>query len=373
MNQGFKNEISVLAGLTSLGLLLQKKNQIAAGLGLLALGLRFLPTQKYSFENKVVVITGGSRGLGLALAENLIGRNSQVALLARDEEELQRAQNQLNYVPDAQVMTVVCDVTNRNHLRSAFSQIRTRFGRIDVLINNAGAVTAGPFESMSQSDFESQMNVHFYAILKAVQLLLPTFKAQGEGRIVNISSIGGKIAVPHMSPYCASKFALAGFSQAISEELRKDNITVTTVYPGLMRTGSPIQGVFKGDHEKEFAWFAVSDSTPGLSMPARRAAQRILDSVSRNQTDVVISLPAQLATFVHGNFPELFNGLMALVNQLLPQGQSNERRTGAASRSWLDRQSWSQPFLAILLRAQRRYNEHEKFDPNLNLSAPLEA
>lgn len=342
---------------------------IAAGLGMMALGSRLLKSPAYHLQGRSVIITGGSRGLGLALAEELLRHQAKVCILARDSEELQLAHRHLKKrYPQAQVLSLVCDVNEADQLRSVFRQTQDRFGSLDVLINNAGSVSAGPFEAMNLEDFEAQMNLHFFAVLKSVQAILPIFKHQGEGRIVNISSIGGKIPVPHMSPYCASKFALAGFSQTLAAELRKDRIHVTTIYPGLMRTGSPIQGVFKGDSEKEFAWFAISDSMPGLTVSAQSAAHRITEAIVRSENEVVISLPAKLGVFAYSVFPQTYTRLMDVVNRFLPQSTSQQRRTGAQSQEWLSNQSWTWPLRKILHRSQVRYNEWEKFDPEFNLN-----
>lgn len=368
MSTVLRNELSNLSTLTALGFVLAGKNRAALGAGILALGLRALPAPRLSFRSLSVVITGGSRGLGLALAEQLIQEGAFVTLLARDQEELDQAVEHLDNFRGVPALGIICDVTDRHQLQVSFEKTQEHFGRIDILINNAGSVVAGPFESMSQSDFEAQMNLHFFAPLKAIQEIVPIFKHQGEGRIINISSIGGTIAIPHMSAYCASKFALSGFSQAVTPELSSSNIRMTTVYPGLMRTGSPIQGVFKGDSEREFAWFAILDSTPGFSISARSAAQKILDSVRRGDSQITVTLPAKFASFFHGNFPEIFTTLMNGANRLLPKGQSHKRRTGADSQSWLTKQFWAQPFVKIMHRAQSQYNEHEKSDAEFNLN-----
>lgn len=369
MNFALKKEISNLGLMAAAGVLLKGNRRLASYLGLAALGVRAIPAPQFSYENQTVVITGGSRGLGLALAEELVSRGAKVALLARDPQELQRAKSQLELLPNAQVLTIVCDVTHRQQLKEAFEKVRSTFGSLCILVNNAGSVVAAPFEAMNQKDFEAQMNLHFYAVLKAVQLALPIFKSQGFGRIVNISSIGGRIPVPHMIPYVASKFAVSGFSQALSTELRKESIQVTTIYPGLMRTGSPVQGVFKGDSEKEFAWFAVSDNTPLLTVSAKNAARQILCAVQNGESDLVISLPAKLGAFAYSNFPQIVTAILGIVNRLLPAGTSQERKTGAQSQGWLENQVWSKPFVGIMKTAQKKYNEHEKTDADFNLNA----
>src|SRR5205823_4029010 len=133
-----------------------------------------------------------------------------------------------------------CDVTHRREVTQFVRATRERFGRIDVLVNNAGTIEVGPMEVMTLDDYDRAMKTHFWGPLYMVLAVLPELRKRREGRIVNVSSIGGKISVPHLLPYCASKFALTGFSQGLRAELAKDGIVVTTVCPGLMRTGSPL-------------------------------------------------------------------------------------------------------------------------------------
>src|SRR5690606_32592462 len=139
------------------------------------------------------------------------------------------------------------------------------------------------------------------------------------GQIVNISSIGGKMPVPHLSAYCASKFALAGFSQTVAAELAREGIKVTTVFPALMRTGSAVQAVFKGDHEREYEWFAAASAVPGLTISAEKAARQILAAVKRGDSEITLSLPAKFASFFFRNFPALFTFVNGLVAAALPR------------------------------------------------------
>src|SRR5437868_10247139 len=176
---------------------------------------------------------------------------------------------------------------------------RARFGRIDVLVNNAGTIEVGPMEVMTLDDYEKAMRTHFWGPLYMVLAVLPEMRARKEGRIVNVSSIGGKISVPHLLPYCASKFALTGFSEGLRAELAKDGIVVTTVCPGLMRTGSPLNAFFKGQHQAEYAWFSISDSLPISSISAQRAARQIVRACKNGDAEVILSVPAQLAALFH--------------------------------------------------------------------------
>jgi short-subunit dehydrogenase len=196
--------------------------------------------------------------------------------------------------------------------------VRDKFGQIDVLVNNAGVIQVGPFDVMTLEDYELAMNVHFWGPLYTTLAVLPEMRKRGEGRIVNISSIGGKIAVPHLLPYCASKFALVGFSEGMRAELLKDGVAVTTVCPGLMRTGSPRNALFKGKHRAEYAWFAISDSLPVTSISAERAASQIVDACRRGDAELIITAQAELAVKFHGLFPGVTTDILGLINRFLP-------------------------------------------------------
>jgi NAD(P)-dependent dehydrogenase (short-subunit alcohol dehydrogenase family) len=187
-----------------------------------------------------------------------------------------------------------------------------------VLVNNAGVIQTGPLEHMQVADFVEAMDVHFWAPLQTMLTAIPVMRAQGGGRIVNISSVGGKIGVSHLVPYCASKFALTGLSASMRSELVKDNILITTVSPGLMRTGSPFNASFKGRHREEFAWFTVADSMPLLSVEAGRAARQIVNACRCGDAELVVGWPAKLAVIVNAIMPEAVALGMRLTNALLP-------------------------------------------------------
>src|SRR6186997_1202822 len=117
--------------------------------------------------------------------------------------------------------------------------------------------------------------------------VLPDMRKRRSGRIVNITSIGGKLGIPHLLPYSASKFAAVGFSQGLRAEVAAEGIKVITVVPGLMRTGSPRNAIFRGRHRSEYAWFSISDALPGVSISAEQAARRIIEATCRGEAEVL--------------------------------------------------------------------------------------
>jgi len=326
-----------------------------AGLGIFALSRAcWRRATRYDLRGKTVLITGGSRGLGLLLAREFGRHGARIAICARDQQELSRAEHDLRQ-RGIEVIALVCDVTDRQQVNQAIQLAVRHWGRIDVLVNNAGTIQAGPMEVMTAEDYDEAMKTHFWAPLYSTLAVLPQMRGRRDGRIVNISSIGGKISVPHMLPYSASKFALVGFSEGLRSELAKDGVVVTTVCPGLMRTGSPRNAYFKGRHRAEYAWFSISGSLPGSSMNADRAARQIVSACRHGDAEVVLSFPAKLAVTFHGLFPGLTSDVLGLVNRVLPGpgGIGAERRRGAESTS-----AWSPSILTALTeRAAAQNNE----------------
>ena len=320
---------------------MRKRNRkIMLGLGLAASisALRRLRRHRFDLVDKTVFITGGSRGLGLVLARDFAARGAKVAIAARDQEALDRATADVR-THGRQVLAIETDITMREEADAALDQIRQHFGPVDILVNNAGTICVGPLEVMTIDDFRDSLNTHFWGPYFATMAVLGEMRSR---RIVNISSIGGKISVPHLLPYCVGKFALTGFSQGLRSALLKDNVYVTTVCPGLMRTGSPRNALFKGDNEAEYAWFSISDSMPVLSMSAERAARRIIRACVRGEAEVVLSFPAKAAVKFNAMFPGLTAEILALGNGMLPSphGSDTAAKTGKQSFSQVS-PSWA--------------------------------
>ncbi len=326
----------------------------AAAAGVFVLKSVWNQLTELDLNGKTVLITGGSRGLGLVMAREFAREGARLVLCARDETELERARVDIEAL-GVEVMTVPCDVTNKQSVTEMIERVNSRFGGVDVLVNNAGVIQVGPIEVMTPEDFEIAMQAHFWGPLNTILAVLPSMRAKKAGRIVNISSIGGKVSVPHLVPYSASKFALVGLSKGLRTELMKDGIKVTTVCPGLMRTGSPRNADFKGKHHLEYAWFSISDALPLLTVSAENAARQIVRACKRGQGELVISVPAKVAVLFESLFPEAMSQILAVVNQLLPEagGVGKQTMKGRDSTS-----AWSPSWLTTLNeQAAKRNNE----------------
>jgi NAD(P)-dependent dehydrogenase (short-subunit alcohol dehydrogenase family) len=290
-----------------------------AGLGAALLSRSLLRrSRRFSFVGKTVFVAGGSRGLGLVLARQLVDAGARVAICARTAADLEQAERELR-ARGGEAIALRCDVSSPEEVRAAVEQAVRRFGGIDVLCNVAGVIQVGPLEAMTREDFHRAMDVHLWGTLNATLEVLPLMRRRGWGRIVNIASLGGKRAVPHMLPYTASKFALVGLSNGLRAELAKDGILVTTVCPSLVRTGSTRNALFKGQHRKEHAWFSIAGSLPGVAMSAENAAAQILRACRDGEREVLLRNPLNIAVALQAFLPGATQSLLGVVARVLPR------------------------------------------------------
>ena len=302
---------------------------VGATIGIIAATRALLATPPP--EGAVVLVTGGSRGLGLAIASRFAERPVNLILAARSFAELQQAQETLlvrhPHLRPENFYLVAADLTRPSECERMIGEAFTRFGRIDVLVNNAGIIEVGPIEVLTAEIFEKTMQLNFFAALHSTWAALPRLLSQAPGdgwnqraAIVNISSIGGKFAVPHLLPYSAAKFALTGLSEGLHAELRGKGIRVTTVCPGLMRTGGEDHATFHGDVEKEKAWFQTCAKTPGIATTPEHAANRVFNAVAQGRAEITITPQAWLGARFAGVFPETLQWLNGITNEyLLPK------------------------------------------------------
>lgn len=333
----------------------QKGLLLGAGIGLgLAVRAYLRWRNAYSLQGRVVLITGSSRGLGLALAEECARQGARLIICARQPETLERARQRLAE-RGADVLALTCDIQDREQVQRLVEQSLAHFGKIDVLINNAGIIMVGPARTMTLQDYEACMNSMFWGTLTTTLAVLPSMRARKAGQIVNITSIGGRVSVPHLLPYSCAKFAALGFSEGLHAELAREGLKVTTIVPGLMRTGSHLNALMKGQRQQEYALFGLLATSPLSATSAAHAARRIVRAMRRGATECIITPQAQLLSRFHGLFPALTTQILGLVSRVLPatHGAGSEARRGQESKSALG--AWlTQPGEA----AARTYNQY---------------
>ncbi|MCX4913206.1 SDR family oxidoreductase [Streptomyces sp. NBC_00687] len=316
------------------------------------------------------LVTGGSRGLGLLLAARLAQRGCQVTVAARDEDELRRGAEWVKEKTGRSVSTAVCDVRDRNAVESMVRQAEARRGRLDVVVANAGVIQVAPVESLDNEAFEDAMAGIFGGTVNTAMAALPHLRmSEAGGRLCLIGSVGGLLAVPHLLPYSCAKAAVGALGEGLRAETAGQGLSVTTVHPGLMRTGSHLQAEFGGRSSKEFAWFSALSGAPVISMDAERAAERIVQALEKRRTRVVLTPAARVASMAHGVAPVAVTRLSGLAARLLPRSPSTDGTVGESADDGMaqghaiDRPatSWTEKARRLSSglndRAARRYNQ----------------
>ena len=304
----------------------------AAAVGAAAVTAGWLrPRREDDLRGEVAVVTGASRGLGLLLATELAQRGCRLLICARDEAELDRAAGRLRAL-GTEVATVACDVADEDTASRLVAAAQEQYGRLDIVVSNAGVIRVGPVQSTTAADYEDAVAIMALAPVRLALAALPVMQAQGHGRIVTITSIGGKIAVPHLLPYSTAKFAAVGFSEGLRAELGRGPVTVTTVVPGLMRTGSHVNAEFAGQQAKEFTWFGLGASLPVVSMDAERAARQIVAAVAQRRPEVLLTPAGQVVSRIAGVAPELTTAVLHAGAEAAPAGRGRRHRGRAGSQ-----------------------------------------
>ena len=296
----------------------------------------FKMLQTRSLRGQVVLITGSSRGLGFQLALEFAQQGCQVVLCARVQEELEQARAQFEKWGIG-VFALVCDVSDQTEVNGMIETVMNRFGQVDILVNNAGTIQVGPVQSATVEDFEQAMDTMFWGGIYTTLALLPQMQERGSGHIVNITSVGGKVGVPHLLPYVAAKFAMTGFSEGLTAELTGSGIRVTTIIPGLMRTGSYLNAFFKGHQQDEFRWFSIGDNLPFVSIGAEAAAHEIVEAVKRGEIEYILTIPAKGLTRFYGMFPNVAIRIIGWTVQLLLPGATHNqvKERGMEIQEWM--------------------------------------
>jgi short-subunit dehydrogenase len=290
-------------------------------------------------RGEVALVTGGSRGLGLLLAKELGLAGCRVAVCARGAEQLREAKAWLKRA-EVEAETFVCDVSQRGAVDALVEAVEARLGAVDVLVNNAGTIQVAPIENSTLEDFEAAQGAMFWGPLHTTMAVLPGMLRKGKGRIVNVTSLGGLVSVPHLIPYGAAKAGAVALSEGLHAELASKGIRVTTVAPGTMRTGGHVNARFRGRSGDEYRWFALAASLPGISVSAERAARRIVRAAIRGEAFVVIGAAAKAAAVAHGVAPGAMSDALGVVSRLLPPAGGGAAHTGAeigaaSSSRWL--------------------------------------
>ncbi|MDB4977521.1 MAG: hypothetical protein JWN48_5862 [Myxococcaceae bacterium] len=301
-----------------------------------------------TLTGQTVLVIGGTRGLGLDLARQLAAAGCKLALCARDANEVARAQREL-VSSGAAVIARVCDASRKDQVDDFVQAVLHRFGSLDMLITCAATIQIGPVEMMSVADVEEALSEIFWTAYHPTMAVLPHMRARKAGRIVHMSSFGGKLGLPHMLPYCTAKHALTGFSASLRAEVAQDGVSVTTIAPGLLRTGAHANAPFKGRREGEYLWFSLGLNLPLASLPSKLAARRVLRAAERRRTETTLTPGIRALVIANAVAPRLVSRLLAFQARLLPSA------AGGSLHAWSGREVAARSSSA-LVRGVERYS-----------------
>ncbi|MBO0810718.1 MAG: SDR family oxidoreductase [Microlunatus sp.] len=261
-------------------------------------------------------MAGASRGLGLALARELGRAGYRVVITSRTAADLDRARATIAAEGTA-VRSIVSDVTDPAAARGVVDEVETTWGPIETVIAVAGVLQVGPVPEKAEA-YDQSIDIMLRGPVNVVQAALGPMRARGHGHIGIVSSIAGLIPVPHLVPYTTAKFGALGFSRGLATELRGSGITVSTITPGLMRTGGHWHADYSGQPEREYAWFTLVSALPVISTDAGRAAKIIVAGVLRGRSKIIFTLPARLGDVLYRLSPKAAESMLGWAALLLP-------------------------------------------------------
>ncbi|WP_168207567.1 SDR family NAD(P)-dependent oxidoreductase [Microlunatus elymi] len=305
------------------------------------------------FGAPVAWVAGASRGLGLALARELGLAGYRVVITARTAADLERARELLQ-ADGVSVRTIVHDVRDPVAARDVVAEVEATWGSIDTVIAVAGLMKVGPLPQRAE-DYDQSIDIMLRGPINVVHAVLPSMQVRGDGRIGIVTSIAGLIPVPHLVPYTAAKFGALGFSRGLTEELRGSGISVSTIIPGLMRTGGHWHADYSGQPGNEYAWFTALSALPVISIEADRAAKIIVGGVLRGRSKIIFTLPALAGDLLYRLSPEAVGLLLGWAGRLLP-GPGDDQQPGFRAARGVTSDAFTR-ITGPARRAVRRWNQ----------------
>jgi short-subunit dehydrogenase len=310
----------------------------------------------------LALVMGGSRGLGLLLAHELGRRGHRLIISARDGEALERAAADLS-AAGYEVGTEICDVTSHVEVEDLVRRIEETRGPIEVMICVAGIIQVGPLQALTREHFRSAIDTMLWGPINTALAVVPGMRERKRGRIGLITSVGGLVSVPHLLPYSTAKFGAVGFSRGLRAELAGSGVSVTTVSPGLMRTGSHLRAQFVGNQAAGYAWFSAAASLPVVAMDAERAAAQIISGILVGRAMVITTPLARIGWRIDALFPTLTSAMFGVAARLLPRSSApTDALEGweAAERLRPSSRRVSDALTTLGRRAADRFNEQPR-------------
>ena len=254
------------------------------------------------FKNKVVLITGASSGIGKQTAIEFAKLGSSIILVARRKNKLEQVENELKQF-NVNTLVCVCDVSKKDQVEELSKIVLQKFDSVDILVNNAGFAIYGSVSDLSINEIESQMETNYFGMIYCVKNFLPLMLKKKSGHIVNVASVGASFSVPGVSSYCATKFAMLGFSEGLKHELYGTGVGLTVVSPIMVRTP-----LFEHPSFTNFSKFST-----GVSLSSETVAKTIIKASNSSRLEIVVPSVARAAIWFKQTFPFLINPIIGRI------------------------------------------------------------
>ena len=254
------------------------------------------------FKNKVVLITGASSGIGKQTAIEFAKLGSSIILVARRKNKLEQVENELKQF-NVNTLVCVCDVSKKDQVDELSKIVLQKFDSVDILVNNAGFAIYGSVSDLSINEIESQMETNYFGMIYCVKNFLPLMLKKKSGHIVNVASVGASFSVPGVSSYCATKFAMLGFSEGLKHELYGTGVGLTVVSPIMVRTP-----LFEHPSFTNFSKFST-----GVSLSSETVAKTIIKASNSSRLEIVVPSVARAVIWFKQTFPFLINPIVGRI------------------------------------------------------------
>lgn len=272
------------------------------------------------FKNKVIVITGASSGIGEASAIEFAKNGANIVLVGRKKSKLIDVEKKLSKYKIS-TLCCECDVSQKTQVKELSNQVLDKFDRIDILVNNAGFAIYGPVSDQSIEEIESQMHTNYFGMIYCTKNFLPKMLEQNSGHIINVASVAASFGLPGIAPYCASKFAMLGFSEGLRHELKGTNVKVTVVSPIMVRTNF-------FDHTS----FSSMPKYSPASLSAKTVAKAVLRAANSSRLEIIVPSVVRGAVWAKHTFPFIINPIIgSAIRKRLSSKSSYSSSSGGAS------------------------------------------
>lgn len=249
------------------------------------------------FSNKTVVITGASSGIGKSTSFEFAKRGANLILVSRNQEKLNELENSLKKF-NVKTMVCVCDVSNKTEVQKMSKLVLEKFSHVDILVNNAGFAIFDYVKNLTIEQIEDQMNTNYFGMIYCIKNFLPSMIDKNSGHIVNVASVAASFGLPGIAPYCASKYAMLGFSEGLKHELSSSNVDVTVVSPIMVRTNFFNHSSFKKIKKSSF------------SLSPETVAKTIVKASTSKRLEIIVPSFVRVAIWIKHTIPYVINPIL---------------------------------------------------------------